>query len=148
MFIDKDDCVCRFCNPELYSERNEEQQKRYGYIYFCTDDQYIKIGSSNKYPDKRIFSLSTRYHKKFTLLGYIYTEDFVKKEREIHRLLASQRIQGEWFDVSLDALKCALSKHSFTAKFLNQEYNPAEDIKMADTFQIKEALSIGIRPRR
>lgn len=122
MFIEKEDCVCRFCNPELYIEKPEEQKKSFGYIYFCTDNQYIKIGSSSKYPDKRVLSLSTRYHKKFILLGYIYTDDFVKKEHQIHRFLGSNRKQGEWFDISIDALKRTLSEQSFNAKFLDQEY--------------------------
>lgn len=113
MFIDKEDCVCRFCNPELYRDKPKEQEKNYGYIYFCTDDQYIKIGSSSKYPDKRILSLSTRYHKKFTLIGYIYTDNFVKKEHEIHRFLAPQRIAGEWFNIPLSNLEKMLFEHGY-----------------------------------
>ncbi len=123
-FIGESKDVCEFCDPEAYRAKKDEEEKiakTHGYIYFCTDDQYIKIGSSNKYPDKRILSLSTRYHKKFTLLGYIYTDDFVKKEHSIHRILSSQRIQGEWFDISIDRLKQVLSEHSFCAKFLDQE---------------------------
>ena len=119
--------VLRSGSLSAKKEGEEKIAETHGYIYFCTDDQYIKIGSSNKYPDKRVLSLSTKYHKKFTLIGYIYTDNFVKKEHEIHRVLGHQRIQGEWFDISIDELKHALSERNFNAKFLDQEGDLLED---------------------
>lgn len=116
MFIDKPDYVCRFCNPFLYVERKEEEVKRIGYVYFCTDDEYIKIGSSNKYPDKRILSLSTNYHKKFKLLGYVFCEDFRKEEKRIHSIFYKDRLAGEWFDLQLDNIRNVLKDNNLEFK--------------------------------
>jgi len=121
-FICESKAVCEFCDPEAYRAKKDADEKivkTHGYIYFCTDEQYIKIGSSNKYPDKRILSLSTRYHKKFTLLGYIYTDNFVKKEHEIHNRLSSCRVAGEWFNIPISDLENMLSEHSYNYTMVN-----------------------------
>jgi len=104
-FIKGEDIICRFCNPELYKIKQEAKESKYGYVYFCSDGEYIKIGASNKYPEKRIRCLATTYHKNFELLGYIYVPDFLKKEKELHKCFSKYRVKGEWFNISASGLE-------------------------------------------
>lgn len=118
-FIEKDICIA--CKPEEYSKLNDELEKKkkeYGYIYFCTDGEHIKIGKSKNYPDKRVTTLSTNYHKKFTLLGYVYMGNYSEHESKIHIILKDRRVVGEWFSISLKELTDILTENNYEYKLI------------------------------
>lgn len=123
--IDDDDkalvCVC--CKKKFVTDLGSGfclDCHHMGCVYFCTDEQYIKIGCSKKFPDNRVKELYTTYHKKFKLLGFIKTNDFRAKEAEIHRKLAPRRLRGEWFDLSVEELKNFLNENGYKHQMIEE----------------------------
>jgi len=118
LFVDHERILCEYCNRFFIKKEIDEIKKPLGFIYFCSDNEYIKIGSSKDFPTRRITQLSTKYHKSFILKGYLYLEDYIKVEHQLHRLFSEHRVAGEWFNITIDELKSELPKHGYEAKFL------------------------------
>jgi hypothetical protein len=103
--------LCAFCFPQIYFQEKKEEKKENeeikerGYIYFITDNELIKIGSTNAYPTKRMSQLNSQYYKDLSLLGFIYVEDFRKKEQELHKTFSKERHKKEWFDLKLSDIE-------------------------------------------
>lgn len=65
-----------------------------GYVYAIQSGDAVKIGFSGK-PTTRIKNLQTGNPGRAELLGFV--EATGQQERELHQLLGSARIKGEWF---------------------------------------------------
>jgi hypothetical protein len=68
-----------------------------GVVYFIAAGDAIKIGYSTDV-HKRIADLRTGAATEATLIEYVRAGRDV--ERELHTILASERIRGEWFNAS------------------------------------------------
>ena len=66
------------------------------YIYFITDGDNVKIGSTHDLK-RRLSSLQTGNSKKLTILDYI--EAPRKTEKEIHMYYKKYHVRGEWFNI-------------------------------------------------
>ena len=96
---------CYQCHPRIehINEESKERSKRIeagGYVYVCTDGQYVKIGMTKNDPKIRVLGLSTMYHKKFTLLACAKVDNARVTERKAHLYFAKKRVKGEWFNVA------------------------------------------------
>jgi len=69
-------------------------------IYFIEnkDDNVVKIGYTQKAPDKRLRQLQTSNHKKLEIT-YTINGD-ISKEKGLHRKFNKYRLSGEWFSLS------------------------------------------------
>lgn len=77
-----------------------------GYLYVAEDYPNIcKIGYSLYFPNKRIKTLSTNYHKDFVMKGWSYVENVTEMEKTIHERLKAHRLNGEWFKLSYEEIK-------------------------------------------
>lgn len=84
------------------------------YVYFMSaDDQFFKVGVARN-PDQRLRELQTGCPYKLRINGTTSLSpqgvDAVMLEREIHTLLAWDRMSGEWFNSSGEALARALKE--------------------------------------
>ena len=70
------------------------------YIYVIRDAEHVKIGVT-KVPESRLAQIQTGSSQK---IDYVFcapaSGDAYSIEREAHALLARNRLEGEWFDVS------------------------------------------------
>jgi len=84
-----------------------------GYVYFVKSkrDESIKIGYSVNLT-KRLSGLKTGFSDGLYLIGYIYCNDFQKKEKEIHSGLMDKRVVGEWFGIDLSEAASLISKNN------------------------------------
>jgi hypothetical protein len=87
-----------------------------GYVYFVRPgaELVVKIGSTVEAPAARLAALQTGHHLTLSLLGAIDVRkagqwaslrtDFSaiarRREAEIHRQFAAERLRGEWFRLS------------------------------------------------
>lgn len=68
------------------------------YIYFAqgVDGGPIKIGYTAQQPIKRLKALQTAHHTELRLTRFV--EGTREMESNLHKLFASHRIRGEWFE--------------------------------------------------
>lgn len=78
-------------------EKADEFDPR-GYVYFVSDGQYVKIGSTSDLK-ARIASLQTANARPLTLLKYLECKDRFETERQFHDVFYNRRVNGEWFDI-------------------------------------------------
>jgi len=71
--------------------------KKYVYIIGHRDHGPVKIGVSTK-PRKRLYTLQSANHAKLAILAKFRGDE--KQEARLHRLLAADRLNGEWFNRS------------------------------------------------
>lgn len=73
------------------------RNKSISFVYFITDGEFIKIGTTRVDVKKRLKQLNTGSSKQLYLLGYIYGDK--KEEKRIHKLFEKDKIRdnGEWF---------------------------------------------------
>lgn len=79
-----------------------------GYVYIVAvgKNQHIyKIGIATNVQN-RIKQLQTGCPHPIRLIGYLKCEDPRVIEKEFHEALKFYRQQGEWFDCSLEKIKC------------------------------------------
>lgn len=95
--------IIKFLKPirriKTDNDRIKNNEIKFGYLYFITDGQYIKIGVSNDV-DKRLKTLKTGSSQDIRLLGKYYLPNPYSVEALLHQLLKNYRINGEWFDIS------------------------------------------------
>jgi hypothetical protein len=84
-----------------------------GYVYFIkyhyTD--VIKIGRS-KDIISRLNSIKTNNTDKMYLIGYIYTNEYIELEKELHIKFKEKRKTGEWFDISILSIIDLIQKNN------------------------------------
>lgn len=74
---------------------------RPGFIYVIKAGPYYKIGRSNK-AERRIAQLGIQLPWPVEIVMTAEVPDMVRLERELHAFFASQRLNGEWFELSDD----------------------------------------------
>lgn len=81
----------------------ESSEKQNGYVYF------VKFKNSNAVKIGKTFNILSRLNAlkngsgdDLCLLGYIYNDNYSKLELESHSFFKSERISGEWFNLSVD----------------------------------------------
>ncbi len=77
-----------------------------GFVYVMRCNEFYKIGIS-KNPTKRLEQISPLMPYKIELIHTIATENMKELESFLHEQLAHCRVNGEWFDLSVNEL-CAL----------------------------------------
>lgn len=75
-------------------------------VYFISNGSNIKVGIA-KNVDERLKTLQTGSDKRLRLLATEICEDDYKRESELHKKFASDRIRsnGEWFLPSVELLE-------------------------------------------
>lgn len=81
---------------ENYLKETEGRNK--GYVYFIKreDDGLIKIGMS-KDVNQRFYCLNSSFN--FFVVGFIYCDNFIQLEKELHEKFKNKRVQGEFFNI-------------------------------------------------
>ena len=127
LYFDKCECPCheqrkdfphsKFCCEKpnelkdpvtFYRKACEPDPERIwqGYVYFVlvvSGDPFVKVGySEEQWPAQRVAQLQTGCPYELKLMGIIRPKGQIAKslEAEIHEDLASDRIRGEWFEVT------------------------------------------------
>ena len=78
-----------------------------GYIYFIRYGSHnssnpVKIGFASNIIN-RVKSFQTSSYDDVFLIGFIYTDNYQKLEREFHSKLKDCKLNGEWFSLSLNS---------------------------------------------
>lgn len=81
-----------------YGKRKAVGSDRPGWLYVIRSGDAIKIGFTSACPHKRTKALQTGSPTPLRLIGIKWATK--AEEREMHRLLAAYRVQGEWFDIN------------------------------------------------
>lgn len=76
-----------------------------GYVYLLTDGNFFKIGVTRGSIDKRIKKLQTGNPDDIVIVQYHQTEYPFKMEKLLHTRHNHQRVNNEWFDLSLEDIK-------------------------------------------
>ena len=76
-----------------------------GYVYLLTDGEFFKIGVTRGSIEKRIKKLQTGNPDNIVIVNYHLTEYPFKLESVLHARHAYQRINNEWFNLSLNDVK-------------------------------------------
>lgn len=107
-----------------------------GYVYLLqAGDMYrFKIGCASDL-HKRLISLRTASPVQLHLLGAIKTTDMYAEEGKWHRLFASSRAIGEWFD--LDEKQFLGVARKFRAKYVIRPRDRSlDDLRIEGTYYI------------
>jgi hypothetical protein len=73
----------------------------------------IKIGmTTENNPDNRLLALSTSSPFGMELIGYINTDSPKTLELYFHKKYKNERMNGEWFNVSVDRIKKEIEKYN------------------------------------
>ena len=108
-------------------------QRQFVYIISNDDNDYIKIGVS-KNVNKRLKQLQTGSWTKLTLLyKSIICSNAFNIESIIHTKLKQYKVQGEWFDTSLNQVIDLLEQEKYVLKstFIKEYYKSSKtNIKM------------------
>jgi len=70
------------------------------YLVGIPDEDRYKIGWTKGSIDKRLAPLQTGNPKKIEVIELFETEHHVKVEGWMHRIHASKRMEGEWFELT------------------------------------------------
>lgn len=73
------------------------------YYIACTATERLKIGYTNGEPEVRLKQLQTGSAADLRLIAC--HSGSLETERELHATFASQRLRGEWFEMSEDLFK-------------------------------------------
>jgi hypothetical protein len=94
---------------------------------------YIKIGIS-KDSKKRISSIQTGSPLKLKFYGFIESDKPIEIEKFLHKLLAKERVCGEWFKFSLALIDAIRTRYSVQDDLLNELFlsveGPSELLKI------------------
>ena len=73
-----------------------------GYVYLLTDGEYFKIGVTRGSIENRIKKLQTGNPDDIVLVKYYQTEYPFKMEKSLHAKHRCQRVNNEWFNLTLE----------------------------------------------
>lgn len=75
---------------------------RNGWCYLITDGEYQKIGVSASKVDKRLQSIQTGNPRRISIVAkYQVKTDMFYVEKQLHKLFATERVNGEWFSICI-----------------------------------------------
>jgi len=120
---------------------DDEPVTRKEHVYFIEGDSAVKIGySTDMY--KRLADLRTGSKEPMVLIDYAMAGREV--ERELHRILASERLSGEWFKTTDKTMDLIWLISDFLETFDDND----EDIDGRDThvLTLEELADIQARP--
>lgn len=116
-----------------------------GCVYFFKHKgiPYIKIGfSNNESPINRFEQFKTYAPTGAEIVGFINTYNPCQLEAELHNKFSEKRLNGEWFDISVETCHDLISSHTSKAdederslfyleyaKYMNGEYENGRKIK-------------------
>lgn len=83
----------------------EEQINRPGFVYIVQSGQHYKIGITQGDVSRRVAQLQTGSPQKIHIVHIIETDCPIDLERDLHRMLAHKRGEGEWFRLSEEELR-------------------------------------------
>ena len=86
--------LCHTCAAD-----NHKRKVDRGYVYLIEDGDFIKIGKSKNFPDKRCKDLATKHHSEFKLIAYFISDECSKDEKRLHDKFHKFRERGEWFKI-------------------------------------------------
>lgn len=92
-----------------------------GYVYFVQSvlTKQIKIGITADV--KKRISTIKQTNGDLIFLGFIYCENYLEKEKEMHNIFSENRTYGEWFNITVES---CLDKILFNdGKVVNQKYS-------------------------
>jgi hypothetical protein len=110
-----------------------------GWIYAAQEAEspLVKIGYSGYYPTRRLKELAYQFRTTFTLIAAVEVPWWTQKiELNVHRLLATERIEGEWFylhitQASLETLvkhaEALVSEELYKAELYRQQHRKLRD---------------------
>jgi hypothetical protein len=100
---------------ETTLELMKVENKTRGYVYFIGTyrGSDIKIGMSSNLTS-RLKNLKSGFSDGLILLGFIFCDDFKKKETEMHSLFQERNVTGEWFNISKSQAFEVIKKHNGT----------------------------------
>lgn len=88
--------VSKSLPPLLFKSRLTAKE---GYVYFLKSDYGYKIGCTQKISQRmKVFDVKLPF--KVELHSYVRTKFYKEVEKELHKLMAAVRIDGEWFNLS------------------------------------------------
>lgn len=100
------DDLYQFVSDEEYGKvmevkKKNEARRKNGHVYFLKDQNInlVKIGRTSQL-DRRKRHLEQEYNTTLELIHCIETTNTIKLEKEVHRLYADYRFEGEWFRIS------------------------------------------------
>lgn len=105
-------------------------------VYFISDDTLVKIGYTDGSARERLAALQTGNGNPLRVLAEC-PKWGIEKERELHQQFASDRVRGEWFNLSPDLIKLinGLNRQAFISQ---QPQQPSvlskEDIACKDWY--------------
>jgi len=70
------------------------------YLINMVNTDLYKIGFTKRYISKRVDEIRTGNPKKIEVINLFETEHYVKVESWMHRIHASKRMEGEWFELT------------------------------------------------
>lgn len=93
-----------------------------GYVYFIKTNRIdnIKIGYSINL-ESRLKQFKTGFSDGLKLIGFIYTDDFVSIEKQLHNKFIKERVSGEWFAISEET--CLDEINNNNGVYVNGFYN-------------------------
>jgi hypothetical protein len=102
-----DAILCRNTINQAAKQTTDRKSEGVAQVYFMRrDDGLIKIGYSH-YPDVRLSQLQQQNRCKIVLLAKVTGAR--KKESELHKKFAIDRIEGEWFKESPELMQEIMS---------------------------------------
>jgi hypothetical protein len=105
--------TCEMFNDKWYNEMSFKieqliSEDTKGYVYFIksTHTGFFKIGMAKNIIN-RLETLK-RNNGEILLCGFIFMDDYKKKESELHLKFKENNIYGEWFNLNLNIVKDVL----------------------------------------
>ena len=119
------------------------ESSKKGYVYFFKHISLhpIKIGYTlNESPMDRFNQFKTYAPFGAEIVGFIETEKARNLESELHKKYSDKRMEGEWFDISIDCVKKEIETHQQKSNI--EEMNKAFEkyFKIKEKKYIKENI--------
>jgi len=114
-----------------------------GYVYVVSFEDsilrranpYAKIGKANDV-EKRLSGIQTGSPLKLQMFGYIKSESPTTAEKHIHKLLKTENVMGEWFQVSQKLIRTVRTRFDVIDDRLDELVVSSEDT--SETIRIRE----------
>lgn len=121
----------------------EDENAFRGIVYFLEGNDAIKIGYTT-HLGKRLADLNTSSPFPITLCEYARADKQV--ERELHKLLASERLNGEWFKASDKVWDMIELVSAFLEMEFSDEVELGVDGRDSHILTVEELREIVARP--
>jgi hypothetical protein len=98
------------------TEVSDQAPRSFVYFVRVAEQAVFKVGISNT-PTKRLQGLQTGCPYELQLYATALIRDTKAAEEQVHRILASRQIRGEWFSISPSEVNTILDKFEQTRKW-------------------------------